>query len=103
MRILLFTVDALRAPHIGQYGYHRDTMPVLNRLIKDGAVFKQAFLNAPYTQVSIPSVHTSRYRGHGGIDGTPTIAKVVGEKEIFAACIGTFTRFKCNGGELVSA
>lgn len=101
MKTLMLTVDALRASHLGQYGYYRDTMPVLDRLAADGTVFEAAYSNAPYTRMSIPSFHTSRYRGHELIGKTPTIAEVVGETGARTACIGTLTGFKDSEGELV--
>lgn len=36
MKTVLVTVDALRADHLGQYGYDRDTMPVLDGLVDAG-------------------------------------------------------------------
>jgi hypothetical protein len=43
MRTLLLTVDALRATHLGQYGYYRDTMPALDRLAADGKLYDRLF------------------------------------------------------------
>jgi arylsulfatase A-like enzyme len=101
MSTLLLTVDALRATHLGQYGYHRDTMPALDRLAADGTVFTDAYANAPYTRLSIPSFHTSRYRGHELIGETPTIASVLSDAGVHTACLGTLTGFKDSEGELV--
>jgi arylsulfatase A-like enzyme len=36
MRILYIDVDALRADHLGCYGYHRDTTPTIDRLAAEG-------------------------------------------------------------------
>jgi arylsulfatase A-like enzyme len=53
MNTILITVDALRADHLNQYGYERDTIPVLDRLLDDGVIFKNAFSNAPYTRMAL--------------------------------------------------
>lgn len=42
--ILLISLDALRADHLGLYGYHRPTSPRLEELAADAVVF-DAFLN----------------------------------------------------------
>jgi glucan phosphoethanolaminetransferase (alkaline phosphatase superfamily) len=61
---ILITVDALRADHLSQYGYERDTIPVLDRLLDDGVIFENAFSNAPYTRISIPAIHSSVRLAH---------------------------------------
>jgi len=57
---ILITADALRADHLEQYGYYRDTMPCLDRLITEGEKFTSAYSNGPHTVQSIPSLLTSR-------------------------------------------
>lgn len=101
MPALLVTVDALRHSHLGQFGYHRDTMPALDRLAGDGTTFTEAYANAPYTRMSIPSFHTSQYRGHELIGESPTIAEVLSEHGARTACLGTRTGFKDSEGGLV--
>lgn len=75
MDTILITVDALRAGHLSQYGYERETMPVLDDIIEEEAtVFESAFSNGTHTGISLPSMLTSRYLGdHPATDG-PTIA-----------------------------
>jgi len=91
MPTLLITVDSLRADHLGQYGYDRDTMPVLDEFADDGTVFTQAFSNGPYTRISIPSFHTSRYLAYGDLNAFPTIGSVLGDAGVRTAGIGTQT------------
>ena len=55
------TIDALRADHLGCYGYERPTTPALDRLASEGVRFAQAFTNAPMTVPSPPQIFTSRY------------------------------------------
>lgn len=91
MPTLLITVDSLRADHLGQYGYERNTMPALDRVAENGTVFTQAFSNGPYTRVSIPTIHTSRYLSYGDLDAFSTIASILNSNGITTAAIGTQT------------
>lgn len=91
MNTLLVTVDALRADHLGQYGYDRDTMPVLDRISDKGTIFHNAYSNAPYTRISVPSFHTSQYLAYEQIADLPTIASILSEAGLKTATIGTQT------------
>ncbi|MEF8802090.1 MAG: sulfatase [Halolamina sp.] len=91
MPTVLVTVDALRADHLGQYGYDRDTMPILDELTEEGTVFTQAFSNGPYTRISIPSFHTSRYLAYGDLDVFSTIGAALDSVDTRTAAIGTQT------------
>lgn len=101
MRTLLISVDALRAERLGQFGHYRDTMPVLDRLADEGTIFTDVYANSPYTRISVPSFHTSRYLGYRDVESSPTIASVLRESGLHTACIGTLTGFKDTEGELV--
>ncbi|MFO7950859.1 MAG: sulfatase [Candidatus Fermentibacteraceae bacterium] len=46
---LLVVVDALRADHLGCYGYHRDTSPALDSLAGAGVMWTRAQAQAPWT------------------------------------------------------
>jgi arylsulfatase A-like enzyme len=59
--LLLITVDALRADHLGAYGYARRTSPELDRLASRSLVFLRAYAQSNNTAASIPSLHTGRY------------------------------------------
>lgn len=101
MNTILLTVDALRADHLGQYGYHRDTMPVVDRLVEDGTCFEQAFANAPYTRISVPALHTSVRLAHTELDGLPTVSAELGTAGYTTATIGTRTGFKSAEADLM--
>jgi arylsulfatase A-like enzyme len=68
--LLLVTIDALRAGHLGCYGYGRPTSPALDRLAAEGVRFANAFANAPMTVPSLPQLFTGRYFPG---TGTPTL------------------------------
>nr|MCS5638391.1 hypothetical protein [Myxococcota bacterium] len=40
--ILLISLDTLRADHLGMYGHHRPTSPVLDAFAADGTIFADA-------------------------------------------------------------
>ncbi|ERG89570.1 MAG: arylsulfatase A related enzyme [halophilic archaeon J07HX5] len=100
MNTILITVDALRADHLKQYGYHRDTIPTLDRLCESGVVFTHAFANAPYTRVSVPALHTSARLAHTQLASLPTISSELGSTGMTTACLGTRTGFKSAEGDL---
>jgi arylsulfatase A-like enzyme len=59
--VVLLTIDALRADHLGAYGYPRDTSPALDEFAKDATVFERAYSQEAKTKGSIPSLFTSRW------------------------------------------
>ncbi len=59
--IVLISVDALRADHVGAYGYARSTTPNLDRLAKQGTVFDHAYCATPHTSYSVTSMMTGKY------------------------------------------
>lgn len=56
--IFLIIIDTLRADHLGCYGYHRDTSPVLDSLAASGTVFTRAQAQAPWTLPACASIWT---------------------------------------------
>jgi arylsulfatase A-like enzyme len=61
LNVLLITVDALRADHVGAYGYRRATTPRLDALARESFLFTDAWAHAPSTRYSIPAILTGRY------------------------------------------
>jgi len=59
--ILLITVDALRADHLGIYGYARKTSPNIDRLAKDAVRFNSAYAPTAHTSYSVTSLMTGKY------------------------------------------
>lgn len=78
--ILVYLLDALRAENLSAYGYHRRTSPVIDRLSRQGLLFRAAFSQAPNTVPSVTSLLTGRYlpfTGYGAVpDELPTLAEV---------------------------
>lgn len=59
--LLLVSVDALRADHVGAYGYSRPTTPNIDRLAAEGAVFERAYSATPHTSYALTSLMTGKY------------------------------------------
>jgi arylsulfatase A-like enzyme/HEAT repeat protein len=59
--VLLITIDALRADHVGAYGYKRPTTPNIDRLAAGGVRFARAYSQAPHTSFSVASMLTGKY------------------------------------------
>ncbi len=59
--VLLVTVDALRADHLGTYGYARPTSPALDAFAAESVVFEHAYAQAPHSSYSLCSLMASEY------------------------------------------
>jgi arylsulfatase A-like enzyme len=58
---LLITVDALRADHLGSYGYGRPTSPRMDRFAEDAVRFESVVSQSSRSIRSIPSLMTGFY------------------------------------------
>jgi len=67
--ILVFSIDTLRADHLGSYGYTTDTSPNIDAFAKEAALFEHAVSQAPSTTPS----HMSLFTGV-----TPAVHRVAG-------------------------
>jgi arylsulfatase len=73
--IVLVLVDALRADHLGAYGYERNTTPVLDRFARENVLFTRAVSASNWTPVSIASTFTGLYAAsHGMVPPTHNAA-----------------------------
>ncbi|MBL8683087.1 MAG: sulfatase-like hydrolase/transferase [Myxococcales bacterium] len=61
LNVLLLTIDAMRADHLGVHGYRRPTTPALDRLAREAVLFERGFANAPSTRLSMPAIATGRW------------------------------------------
>lgn len=74
--VLLVTIDALRADHVGAYGYQRQLTPHFDALAARGSVFERAYCPTPHTSYSVTSLLTGKYmrplllQGAGGDSDT---------------------------------
>jgi len=68
-KIVLISLDTLRADHLGVYGYPRDTSPRLDEFAQQGFVFDRMLAPAPNTPPSQMAMMTSLYPGRHGFTG----------------------------------
>ncbi|MSP24150.1 MAG: hypothetical protein EXR75_03095 [Myxococcales bacterium] len=59
--ILLVSIDALRADHVGAYGYGRAMTPRLDKLAEGGVVFEAAYTATPHTSYAVASLMTGKF------------------------------------------
>jgi hypothetical protein len=65
--VLLVSIDALRADHLGAYGGDEGVSPFLDELAASGAVFENAFVPLPATDPSHASLLTSLHPLQHGV------------------------------------
>lgn len=59
--VVLIVITALRADHLGCYGYSRGTSVNIDKLAKEGIIFKQAITQSFWTLPSLVSILTSKF------------------------------------------
>lgn len=98
--IVIITVDALRADHLGCYGYQRDTSPNIDALVEGGLVFERAWTPEPLTGPAMCSMVTGMYPHQHGASrnglrmqpGLTSLPKILAQKGWdTAAFVGTWT------------
>jgi arylsulfatase A-like enzyme len=77
--LLLITVDALRADHLGCLGYTKSLSPRIDRLASEGMLFSQAIANGPRSPASFPAILASIYHSSGAEHGLPLGATTLAE------------------------
>jgi arylsulfatase A-like enzyme len=81
--VILIQADTLRRDHLDAYGYSRQTAPVIAKLAKEGALFKNYTVQATWTKVSTPTLMTSLYPTSHGVanfaDHLPAAANTLAE------------------------
>lgn len=76
--VIMVSVDTLRADHLGCYGYRRkDISPNIDRLAREGVLFKHAIAQASWTKTSFASMMTGLYpRNHGAVNRDAPLGRV---------------------------
>lgn len=99
--IVLVSFDALRADHLGVWGYRRDTSPALDSLAAKGVRFSWAMTSCPSTRCAIPALLTGRYASALPHDAeVPTLASTLAAAGWDTATITCCDRFTADGPEL---
>jgi len=71
--IVLLSIDALRADHLGCYGYPRGCSPTLDSLAASGVIFRNAVAQYPMTSPNFATMFTGTYPAIHGIKRVQTI------------------------------
>ncbi len=58
LNVIIIVLDALRADHLGCYGYARKTSPFIDSLAAEGILFQRAMSNSSYTRESVSTLMT---------------------------------------------
>lgn len=96
--IILVLVDALRADHLGCYGYGRNTSPFLDKLAEESVLFERAYSQSSFTVESTISLFTSLYPSSNAWGGgqyantnpdVPDLAKLLGGGDYHTAYFST--------------
>ena len=98
--VVVITVDALRADHLGSYGYSRPTSPNIDRLMSEGVRFERAWTPEPLTGPAMcsmvtglePHEHAATRNGLRMRPGLNSLPKILAENGWrTAAFVGTWT------------
>ncbi|MBN2383875.1 sulfatase [bacterium] len=104
--ILLFTLDTVRQDQLGGYGHPAIKTPMLDRCIRSGYQFSDAYAESCWTIPSHASLFTSLYpRTHGAIRPHPhlddeliTIADVLTKHGFYCGAVVAASIFKAKTG-----
>ena len=61
LNVIYIFIDAIRADHLGTYGYHRNTSPNMDKLAEKSQVFENGFTPAPNTFEALPKFTQGNY------------------------------------------
>jgi arylsulfatase A-like enzyme len=94
-RIVLISIDTLRADHVGCYGYGKDTTPHIDALAADGALFSNVYAPSSWTLPSHVSLLTSLSCFRHGVnletdrmdETRPTLADVLRTQGFLCAAV----------------
>lgn len=87
--VLIYLVDALRADHVGSYGYTKATTPRIDEFADDAVLFERTMAQASWTRSAIASIFTGML---------PTSHSVLGRKDGLAAEAETLAETLRNSG-----
>ena len=69
--VILVSIDALRADHVGSYGYKRAVTPTLDAFAADSVLFERAYAAGPETRTAIAPLVTGKYLEQCARDDRP--------------------------------
>lgn len=72
--VIIISVDSLRSDHVGVCGYQRQTTPNIDKLAKEGVMFKNYITQSYITPVSEMSMLTSTYPSASALVAMDTVS-----------------------------
>lgn len=75
--LLLISVDALRADHLGVHGYGRPTSPRIDQWARQSVVFERGYCPVPHTSFSLTSLLTGKHMYNASEARQRTLAAVL--------------------------
>lgn len=93
LNVLYIFIDALRADHLGVYGYSRNTSPNIDKLAARSVVFDNGFTPAPNTYMAMPKFMQSSYWDGHYETWSEVLSRNGYESIIFARRLTTMQRF----------
>ena len=92
--VIFICIDALRADHLGIYGYERDTSPSMDQLAKSGVVFTNVTSQSSWTKTSTATFLTSNYE---------MLSRVKSEEDKVPLTVNTLAEILKNDGYATGA
>jgi len=80
MNILFIMTDALRPANLGCYGYKKNTSPNMDRLARNGVVFKNVIASSPHTVPPVISLMTGLSSAAHGVYNQKTFGEWLKKK-----------------------
>ncbi|TKX86683.1 DUF229 domain-containing protein [Halorubrum sp. SS5] len=78
--IILLSIDALRADHLGAHGYDRETSPFLDELADRELEFTTAISASSHTREAVPALLSGRYPDVFAANGYRYVPKTVADR-----------------------
>ncbi len=103
--VILVTFDALRADHLGIYGYGRDVSPEIDAFGRRSSVFTRCISQSASTVSSLPSIHTGKYPNTDRVlrritlrESERTLAEILREAGYATRAVVAHKFARCNWG-----
>jgi arylsulfatase len=78
--IILLSIDALRADHLGSHGYERETSPFLDDLASRELEFKTAISASSHTREAVPALLSGKYPDVFAANGYHYVPETVADR-----------------------
>ncbi len=74
--VFIYMIDAMRADHLGCYGYERGTSPAIDAFAREATLYEDAHTAATWTRPSVASMLTGMYAStHGAMHESDMLAE----------------------------